>query len=216
MGAAAFVLAIVKLQEVSLYFLMAAYGVTALWYGCRLSILPDLLASKPQNRNKKGIWGLKTENLLLLALGPGSVSLLLSMGNEEWQLPVLYICLGTGAVCVLLCALFGKGKRGWGGEATASGIVSAFAALIVVTMLNMMLPYTYEDITAEAVNKWVSSGSKNKKYQITCQSTDEEWSIDVSKRRYQLIEIGDQVIVREYTGQLFMKWQNLILPDGKE
>lgn len=216
LGAAAFVLAIVKLQEVSLYFLMAAYGVTALWYGCRLSILPDLLASKPQNRNKKGIWGLKTENLLLLALGPGSVSLLLSMGNEEWQLPVLYICLGTGAVCVILCALFGKGKMGWGGEAAASGIVSAFAALIVVTMLNMMLPYTYEDITAEAVNKWVSSGSKNKKYQITCQSTDEEWSIDVSKRRYQLIEIGDQVIVREYTGQLFMKWQNLILPDGKE
>lgn len=213
-GVLGFVLAMAGLWQVSLYLHMIAYVLATIWYGLRLTILPEILTVKPTSRNKKGIWGIRSDTLLILAITPGGLQVLNGADRMERQLPLFLLCAGIGAACFILCGIAGGGRKGWAGEGATAGFLAPFVAILALTVLNFLLPYTYSDATAIAVDKSVSSSRGGSRYRVSCQMREENWRINVSKSRYQAIQIGDQVVVREYTGKIWMKWQSLRLEES--
>lgn len=175
-------------------------------------------SKKPKRYINKG-----KGHLLLTCIAPGFALCLRTMTDFTFTDRSLGILLLVSLVTSLvLCAVYiwiNKGLRNGLVNAIAVIFAIVFLGLGTVGQLNYLLDFGYVDRQmAQVVDKQVTRQTKSTSYDCTVQLPNGEFmELNLSARRYQDIDIGDDVIVAHYDGAFHIPFSTVeVLPDTHE
>lgn len=214
-GILCFLLSVLKVRREALLLALITMVLAAAWGVMQLMILPELLTLPSKKRYCAHPLRLDPALQLILGIAITALVLMNAAGQIIFRWEMLLIP-GAFALAAGICAFVRSRKIMKLRIGTAC--MTVFFTLIVgglgMMAANYVLPARHTDYVAQITGKY-KTGGKSTSYRLKCDSPAGEIRMEVSRKRYDQQQVGDQIQIREYEGALFMSWRSLIVNQEK-
>lgn len=209
-GILCFVLSVLGIRKPAFLLALVTTLLASAWGVMQIIILPKLQALPSKRRYCAHPLRIDPTAQLILGIGITALVLMNAAGEIIYRWEMLLIP-GAFALAAGICAFMRSQKNmklriGTAGMAVFFTLVVGSLCLMTA---NYLLPAQQTDYVAQITDKY-KTGGKTTSYRLKCDSPAGEIRMEVSRKRYDQQQVGDQVKIREYRGALFMSWRSLI------